>query len=375
MAISSMIEISYYKNEIPSFAEAEMEYMYGSLYSTPAYFRAYGGAENADTYVARKDGSIKAIFMFRVEGSLVRVLNEGMRSAPDELERFINFVFATYPDVTAIVFNAVSPMLRHFWRPYQCVVCTDDIVITLDASTDRYLSRLGNATRKNIRRHRNKLERMYPSFRFRAHAGATVDERIVRDIVALNQRRMTVKGKVSSLDEAETQRIVRLVRERGIVTAATIDDQVVAGAIVVRIGDCFCSLVNAHDPQYDAHRLGTICCFLTICESIERGGNRFDLMWGHYDYKTALLGEHRYLYRMIIYRSRVHQVLHVPLIVRTAISGLVCVFKMRMLQIANQQGKANATLLVTALSALRNVKKSLALGKDKTSKESLSVVE
>jgi len=359
MSIVSTIEISHYRNRIPPSVETTLERLYGSLYSTLAYFRIYGGAENADTYIARRDGVVTAVFLFRLEGKLVRVLNEGMHAPHEELERFVNFAFAIHRDAGAVVFNAVRSTLRRCWRPHQSAICTDDMAVTLDRNVPEYLARLGAATRKNIRRHRNKLERDHPSFRFDAHGGASIDERIVRDVIALNQRRMEIKGKQSALDESETARIVRLVRERGLVTVATVDGQVAAGAIVLHIGDCFCSLVNAHDPRYDAHRLGTICCFLTICESIERGGKRFDLMWGHYDYKTALLGEHSYLYRMIVYRSRWRQAAHLPLAAATASAGFATALRMRLLETANQEGKGHATPVAKALHALRGWKRSL----------------
>jgi hypothetical protein len=360
MSYSPSIEISHYEHDVPPAIEAEMDRLYGSLYSSLSYFRIYGGAENANTYVARKGDRIAAIFLFRLEGNIVRVINEGMHATPEELERFTNYAFAVFPAASAVVFHAVPVKVRNLSRPIQSAICTDDIAVTLDATVQDYLARLGNSTRKNIRRHKSKLERMHPSFQFRAHAGSDIDERFVRDIIGFNHRRMASKGKASSLDDAETQRIIRLVRERGLVTVATVDGKVAGGAIVLRIGDCFCSLVNAHDSRYDAHRLGTICCFLTICECIERGGKRFDLMWGHYDYKTALLGEHRYLYRIVVYRSKLHLAANWPLAIRTACEGWLLSVKLRSLEMANRDNKADAPLMGKLLNMVRGLKAALA---------------
>jgi hypothetical protein len=374
MSASPAIDIAHYRGGIPAFVEPEMERLYGSPYSALFYFRIYGGAENADTYVSRRDGEVAAVFLFRIEGRMVRVLNEGMQAPVEEVECFVDFAFAAFPDATGVVFNAVPEEFRHSRRPHQRAMCSDDIAVSLDATVQEYLARLGPATRKNLRRHRNRLERDHPSFRFEAHAGDSVDECVVRDIIAMNRMRMAVKGKVSALDEDETQRILGLVRERGMITTATVNGNIAAGAIVLRIGDTFCSLVNAHDARYDSYRLGTICCYLTIAEAIERGGRRFDLMWGHYEYKTALLGEHRYLYRVVVYRSRLHQLARLPLAASVAANGLLCSFRMRMLELANQEAKVDSPLLARALHAVRRIRMAAAV-RQRATQESLPVRE
>lgn len=367
MSTFRSIKVSLYENQIPPFAETEMERLYGSLYSSLAYFRIYGGAENVSTYVTCHGSDVTEIFLFRFEGNKIRVINEGIRPSQDDLERFADYMFAKFPSSNVIIFHALGTEVHSLGWPYQCAVCTDNIAVTLDPTVQHYLARLGSATRKNIKRHKSKLERMHPTFRFHVQTGKEVDEQDIRDIIAFNRERMTVKGKESSLDEEETQRIIRLVRERGLVMQAKIDGKIAGGAIVLRLGDSFCSLVNAHDTQYDSHRLGTLCCFLTICECIERGGKRFDLMSGHYEYKTSLLGEHRYLYRFVAYRSRVRQMLNYHLVVHTVLSGWLVFLRMRMLELAHGEGKADAPLLVKMLNLMRGIKGMLTLRKPKHS--------
>ena len=340
-----------------------MERLYGSLFSSLAYFRVYGGTENFSTYVARQESDITAIFLFRFEGNRIRVINEGIRPSQDDLEWFADYMFAKFPSSSVIIFHALGTQVHSLDWPYQCAVCTDNISVTLDPTVQHYLARLGSATRKNIKRHKSKLERMHPTFRFHVQTGKDIDEHDIRDIIAFNRERMITKGKESSLDEEETQRIIRLVKGRGLVMQAKIDGKVAGGAIVLRLGDSFCSLVNAHDPQYDHHRLGTLCCFLTICECIERGGKRLDLMSGHYEYKTSLLGEHRYLYRFVVYRSRVRQMVNCRLVVHTELSGWLLSLRMRMLELAHGDGKADAPLLVKMLDLARSIKGMLTLRK------------
>ena len=46
-ADAGSVSITWYENEIPSFAEAALERIYGSIFSSLAHFRIHGGAENA----------------------------------------------------------------------------------------------------------------------------------------------------------------------------------------------------------------------------------------------------------------------------------------------------------------------------------------
>ena len=66
----------------------------------------------------------------------------------------------------------------------------------------------------------------------------------------------------------------------------------------------------AHDPTYDEYWLGILCCYLTMCECIQRGAEEFHFLWGRYEYKYTLQGVKRDLDNIAIYRSRMHLFLH-----------------------------------------------------------------
>lgn len=352
------IQIAHYDNDIPHFAEAELERLYGAVYSSLIHLRLHGSLSNASTYVARKGDNIVAIFLFRREKNCIRVLNEGMILGSEEVERFADYVFAIYDNISIIVFHSVQISLDSFARPYQCFACGEDIAATLPASVDAYIARLGAATRKNIRRHKHRIERTFPSFQFRIGVKEEVEEQHLREIISFNHARMAGKGRVSTIDEQRTQEILHLVRERGFVTLVLIDDRVCGGAITVRLGDTFASLVNAHDPHYDDYRLGTICCFLTICACIERGGKRFDFRWGQYEYKTALLGEHSDLYHLTVYRSRLHFAANGNTVLKTAMIGYWRAAKLQLLDMANRdRTQQDAPWIAKAISLLRDIKR------------------
>lgn len=296
--------ISCYLNEVPAFVEPELIRLYGSAFSTLEHFRAYGGLEQASTYVARNNsGQIVSVLLFRIENRTMQVLNELIRIGQEEITRFADYIFAAFEQVRVICFNAVELEIGRLPFICQRFNCSEDIALVLPPTPEAYLAKLGKATRKNIKHHLSRLRRQFPTLRFEVRCNEEIDAGRLSDIVAHNHARMTEKHKTSYLDEEESARLLRIVRSSGLVTALTIDGRVCAGAICARVGDNYFSYVNAHDPSYDAYRLGTLCCYLTICECIVRGGREFHLLWGRDLYKYMLAGAQRNLDHLDIYRS------------------------------------------------------------------------
>src|SRR5207245_3753907 len=107
----------------------------------------------------------------------------------------------------------------------------------------------------------------------------------------------------------------------GLVGVATVDGRVCAGVICSRSAANYFMHVIAHDPTYDEYRLGKLCCYLTICECINRGGKEFHFLWGRYEYKYRLLGVQRDLDHLTVYRSRAQFLLNGNLVLKNAYKG------------------------------------------------------
>lgn len=317
------LSISCYRNAIPAFIEPELIRLYGSIFSTLEHFRVYGGLEHANTCVVRDGGEIVSVMLFRIEHRAVHVLNEVIRLDEREITRFANYIFATFPQVRVISFNAVE--LKTGRLPFICqrFNCSEDIALALPSTPEAYLAQLGKATRKNIKHHLSRLRRQFPTLRFDARCNDEIDADELRAIVALNRARMAEKHKISYLDNEESTRLLRLVRSGGLATVMTIDGRVCAGAVCSRVGDNYFSYVNAHDPAYDTYRLGTLCCYLTICECIVRGGREFHLLWGRAPYKYLLAGVQRNLDHLDIYRSPVALLLGADHVLKNAAQSVL----------------------------------------------------
>lgn len=319
----SDIAIQCHENDVPPFIGPALERLYGNLFSSLAYYRVFGGAERASTYVVRDGKTVVCAWLFRRYRNTVRVINEGLRLQQDDVTRFARTIFSRYPSVNIISFHAVQVQKMELPLPSQCFNCLEDIVLTLPASADAYMASLGRSTRSYLTRYLNKLKRDFPSFRFAVLADDGVDELLIRHIIDLNRLRMASKGKESINDENVTQRIIQLAGECGIVGVIELEGRICAGSINYRVGQNYFLETLAHDPQYDDYRLGTLCCYLTICACIARHGKEYHFLWGQDEYKTRLLGVQRDLDNLIIYRSRLHMLLYGKLVVQHVTSGFV----------------------------------------------------
>lgn len=356
--LTNGMSIACHENEVPPFVEAELERLYGHIFSSLLQLRVYDElTEDTSTYVVRHNGKIVTLFLFRREKEVVKVLNQSIRISGKDIRRFAGHIFATYPEVTRISFHAVHPCFNTLPLPRQRFNCADDIVLNLPGSTDTYLASLGKNTRRNIKRYMDRLTRSFPSFQCEFHEGTQVDEKQVRAIIEFNRARMAGKNKVSTLDELETERIVRLACTCGLVSVATIDGRICAGGIAYRIGDNYFLYVIAHDPAYDDYWVGILTCYLTIRACIERGGTAFHFLWGRYDYKFALGAQLRTLDHVDVYRSWTRYLLNGREIVRTAFSRSLYKLKFDLLEQARRKDSAAARLISEVITRLRKIKR------------------
>lgn len=349
------VTISIYENDVPAFIEAEMDRIYGSIYSSLAQFRIYNDGRDTSTYIVREGGETVTVFLFQLHDRSVRVVNEVINIGQEDVARFAHYIFSAFPFATSISFKAVDTDLRKLPFPYQRFNHLEDIVLTLPASADEYLAQLGKNTRRNIKRYTKKVKETFPSFEFQIGIAGEIDETTIHEIVDLNRARMAGKNKVSSIDQHEAERFFSLARECGLVGVVKINGRICAGAISFRAGSNYFLNVIAHDPQYDDYWLGILCCYFTICECIAREGAEFHFLWGEYDYKYAFLGVKRDLDNLAVYRSRLHYLLNGRTALRMAFNGYLRQAR-QWLHNAKRQDSPLSKIALSSFNRLRGVK-------------------
>ncbi|WP_192804831.1 GNAT family N-acetyltransferase [Noviherbaspirillum aerium] len=312
MNSGSLITISDFENNFPDELERELENLYHNPFATLAHHRHYCDLRRGvHAYVARSaKGDMLAALLWRREGHVARVLNEQIGLAAQEVGRFAQHVFSTQEDIDVIELHAVHAERPRLPFPAQHFDCAEDIVLPLPESVEAYRASLGKSTRSYLCRYMNKLRRDYPDMRHEVIERENISEDQVRRIVALNHARMQGRHRASYIDDAEVTRMLDMTRRYGLLTQVRIDGRVCAGAIQLQIGDHYFLQVIAHDCAFNDYGLGTLCCYLAICECIARGGEEYHFLWGRYPYKVRLLGRQRKLQHIALYRDRTRFALH-----------------------------------------------------------------
>lgn len=307
---------------LPVELEEALHKLYANVHSSTAHLRIYGGMESVRLiYVGRDSaGRVTSLFLLQEEGRRIRVINEGMRLDAATVEAFSRHMFAARPMLSAIEFNGidVAPLAIAF--PIQQVISTAEMPLALPDSIDDYLAGLGKNMRRNLRRYMDKLCQQHPGFHFDVLEGDDIPSEHARAVIALNRTRITAKQQTFSINDEEG-RILALLRECGMAGIGWIDGKICCGALGYRIGDRYFFKIIGHDPQYNQYSLGILCCYLMISACIQRGCSEYNFMWNEYEYKYALGAHRRDLHRVVIYRSRMHQLRQGGLAAALALAG------------------------------------------------------
>ncbi|WP_052452313.1 GNAT family N-acetyltransferase [Noviherbaspirillum autotrophicum] len=352
------VQIDCHENEVPAFAAAEIDRLYGHLYCSPRYFEAASAMAAASCYVASSDGHAIAVLPYRRTRDEVTVVSEYLTLDAAEIERFCRHMFSRYPGVKRVTFPKLHANVDTLALPRHAMVCSEDMVVPLPPSVKDYENAVGKNMRRNIKRYSSALSKAFPSYRYELYLERDISEQDVRDIIALSCMRMKSKNIVPRFDDTEIDWIAAFAKTSGIVGLARIDGKVCAGAIGFRIGDSYFMHVIAHHPQYNDYSLGILCYYHTICEGIARGGKRFHLLQGRYGYKYRLLAERRDILHLDVYRSRVAALASLAHIARKEAKGRIWLAKQWLLHDLEHKEGRGYRLLARAVDFLRRAKRS-----------------
>jgi len=345
-------EIAIFENEVPEFVYQEIDRIYEHMGCSLLNLRMLKKLPGASTYVVRQDGAVITALLFRVEGRKVQVLSDFVRLDPAEVQVFADTLFRRFPSAWMVVFDALKTQIGAFPYPFQRQNCSEDIVINLPETVDEYRGRLAKKTRHELKRYAHRLTEDHPSYGCRLCVKEEIREEDIRAILDLQRQRMAGKGLVSRIDEEETQWILHLALQRGMVLVATLDGEICGGWIGFCIGRRCFSHVIAHDPKYNPYALGMLIHYTAICEGISRGLKSFNLMFGRNPYKYQLLGTNVDVAHVDIYRSRFHAFLFSGRIARNWTQGRIRCFKQWVFD-AERNGSPAMARTVRALRSLK----------------------
>lgn len=311
---------SCYLNEIPSFVETELVKSYETLHSSLPFFRTYRSIEQASCYVGRRDGCPNTVLLFTFNNNRVEVLNEMIELEQAEVNRFANYIFTKFAQIDVIRFKAVKTSMQESVFPVQQYNSKDTFLIALPGTPQEYTDSITTSTRADIRRQTKHILRDFPSFTSEFFVNGDISEEHIRKIIAFSERKINAKGVKFAHD---VERITALARVCGFVNVLLVNGRVCAGSVNYRVGSSYFGDVTGYDPEFEKYSVGKLCVHRTICESIARGGKKFYLGGGVFEFKNKLSGVLLGMDELQIYRSRVKMLLNVDTVARTFIVSWV----------------------------------------------------
>lgn len=327
----------HYQGEIPQFVGAELERLYGNLYTSLPHLSFEGRLDRASTYVVRDQGKLTTVLLYDVDRNEVNVLNEVIDIGRTDIARFSSYIFNELKHVDVIRFRAIHTDIRAVPFKIQRLNYLEDMVVRLPGSEDEYASMLSPKTRSNVRRKMKAIKADHPSFEIRIIEKDEIEEAQILELIAFNHARMSDKRKISTYAEAERRRLIQLAKRSGVMTLAFIDGKICGGIINYRIGKNYFCLMVTHDPKYNDYSLGLLCNYRAICEAIQHGAAELHFLWGRYHYKYALMALPKELDLVIIYRSRLRFLLNMDTVAKAY--GMWCRRKLSLWKHVQKQNK------------------------------------
>ena len=314
------IFVSCYIDEVPPFIENELARLYGALHSSLPFFNVFRSIDQVSCYVVINDNKPIVIILFKLKNRSIEVLNEMIEIDQREIDRFTRYVFIKFSQVDIISFKALKTVINKFGFPMQKYNSKDTYMIELPATPHEYTASIGKSTRTNIRYQNNNIIRNHPSFSVKFYIKEDINEQCIKVILSFSDKRIRTKFSGFSHNEA---RIISLARMCGFVCVLMINSRVCAGSINYQIGSNYFGEVLGHDIEYEKYGLGKLALHQTICESILRGGRKFYLGGGVFDFKNRMLGTQVSMDELQIYRSYGKMILNFDKAAKTIIFSYV----------------------------------------------------
>ena len=342
---------------VPPGLEAELEGLYHHINSSLCHHAVARRARDAYAYVVRRGDQALAIFLFqRLDGS-IEVFNEMMQLAPEEIERFADYVFSRFPSVARIAFSKIGQDIGALSRPWQQYGHAEDIVVSLPENLDAYFSRLGAKTRRNIRYQMKAIAADFPGFSFETYENGAIAEQHVASLIDLKKANMNEKRIKFGITPDEASWMTELAKTNGLLVVALLDGKVCGGSLSFRLGDHYFALLNGYDTRFAKYSLGMLCCYLAMTEKIRRGAKEAHLLWGRNQYKFKLLGVARDVANLDIYRSRLHYCRYGRRVFKNALGNAVGKHKRKLLENEHRRGLL-PSLAGGIVKILRKIKRS-----------------
>lgn len=286
---------------VPEALVDELPGLYGTLFSTGAWFRIFDEAEPDGSCVLTEP---RHVLLLRRDGDTVDVLNKAFPMAAEDAARACRALFRALPRARRIHLEVMFPPAE-LDAPKRVLYSADDMVVTVQGSAESYYESLGKKTRKNLRNFENRLRKTHPDVTVEiVPVGDRAPELVEQFLVwhlARAQERGYVSGYVSKPKQAaQTTALVRGAEAQ----LTTIAGRLAAIEFLFFVGPDANLYAGSFDPAYKDLDLGFLSTYWAVREAAAHGARRCHLLWGTDYYKSHLGARPERATRLSVFRSR-----------------------------------------------------------------------
>lgn len=267
-----------YPHHVPCGLAEELPALYSSVFSTLDWFLTQDRRVPTGVVVLEEP---RHVLLFYQDGGTVEVLNKVFYMPAVDAVRACKALFRAFPRAHRIHLEALFPP-DELELPRGVIAWTDHMVVDLPATVKEYRASLGKRTRENLSQWTNRLNRAVSDVTTEIAPCGDRTEELFDLFLSWKLARFEEKGMVShwETEPGLAARTMELLCRCGEAHITRIDGKEAAIYLAVRTHDTVCPLAGSFDLAYEPFRLGFLALYAVICDAIERGAVRVNLMWG-----------------------------------------------------------------------------------------------
>lgn len=264
----------------------ELPGLYGSVFSTTDWFVIEDRRVPTGAVVLERP---RHVLLFYEKRGTVEVLNKVFEVGPAEVERACRALFRALPGAHRIHLEVLFPP-EQLALPKREIARTDHMMIDLPPDREEYDRSLTKRGQRIVRVYGKRLQEAFPDLTDGLMPFDDSTEHLFDRFVEWKVARFKAKG-LTTYWETEAGLIERskeLLRRRGEVHVTNVAGEAAALVFLLEAGNGYCGYAGSFDPQYEPFRLGFLSWYKTVRSAVERGGRRYNAMWGTEGYKRDL---------------------------------------------------------------------------------------
>ena len=232
-------------------------------------------------------GTLRHFLVFEKHKNYLRVLNEVIDIAVEDIKLIANALFGYYRMISHIRFTCITHSAIDISDYALDIYESTHGAIEFQDGFQQYYKSISGSTRRNLKNNEKHFLEKYPNARFRIITNTQCGERVIKNIYLMLDQRLKSKNlrHKSLVDSGYAEKMLVSCQKYGYIGLYEVGNDIAAGVIFCRILEKYFFITLGHDIEYDGYYLGQLCLFKTIEESVREGAKTLHMGWGNQNTK------------------------------------------------------------------------------------------